>query len=217
MLRASLLIAGLVGPGAAFAQDVTAETTYEEGGNQTFLKVIEPEGAQCRVTDRGQSIDQTVPFAMPAPAHMFLDVHCTLPGGAVWQKKVEARPNKLAVIKLKAGATGQNQAGSAQAAPAKEPEGPKAMEGGAFSALKQAIDDASFSDDKINVIQAAVGANHFTIAQVGAIVDALDHSSDKVRAVEILRAKIIDPGNAFQLGSHFTFSSDKEKVLGMFK
>ncbi len=216
MLRVAAL-AGLVFTSPALAQDVTAETTYEEGGNQTFLKVVEPEGAKCRVTDRGQSIDQTVPFAMPAPAHMYLDVACTLPGGAVWQKKIEARANKLAVIKLKASGGG-NQAGSAAAAPTKvEPEGPKAMEAGAFSALKAAIDDASFSDDKINVIQAAAGANHFTIAQVGGIVDALDHSSDQVRAVEILRGKVIDPSNAFQLGSHFDFSSDKEKVLGLFK
>ena len=219
MLRMTVALTGLLLTTQALAQDVTAETTYEEGGNQTFLKVVEPEGARCRVTDRGQSVDQTVPFAMPAPAHMYLDVSCTLPGGAVWQKKIEARANKLAVIKLKAGAGGQNQAGSAAAAPAAPavPEGPKAMEAGAFAALKAAVAEASFSDDKINVIQAAVGANHFTIAQVGGIVDALDHSSDKVRAVEIMRGKIIDPGNAFQLGSHFDFSSDKEKVLGMFK
>ena len=217
MKSALFLAAGLLTAGVAHAEDVTAETTYDEAGFETLIKVVEPENANCRITDRGVVQTQTVPFAVRAEPHMYYDVQCTLPGGAVWQKKVEARPGKIASIRLKGSGGGSASAPAPTVVVKVEPVGPQAMAAGAFGALKQAVEDASFSDDKINVISAAVGSNHFTIAQVGALVDALDHSSDKVRAVELVRGKIIDPGNAFQLASHFDFSSDKDKVLGMFK
>jgi Domain of unknown function (DUF4476) len=47
---------------------------------------------------------------------------------------------------------------------------------------------------------------------VGALVDLLTFSADKVKVVEILAKRIVDRQNAHTILSHFTFSADKEAV-----
>ena len=42
-------------------------------------------------------------------------------------------------------------------------------------------------------------------------------SSDKIRVVEVTRARIVDAQNNFKLLQHFTFSSDKQKVQALLK
>lgn len=208
-MRWFLTVAALFG-GAAFA-DVGVELTYEGGGFNTILKVVEPEGATCTINGANK---QTTPFAFNAQPHMYYAMSCLLPNGQVWQKKVEAKQGKIGVIKLTAGA------GAAAVAPTTVTvvkAGPKAMDGGAFNALLAQVKGASFSSDKINVVQAAAGSNHFTIAQVGKLMDACSHSSDKVKVATALRSKVVDPKNAFQLANHLTFSSDKDKVMKLFR
>lgn len=207
-----ILSAAVLFSGAAFA-DVGVEMTYESGGFSTVLKVVEPEGATCTVNGTNK---QTTPFAFNAQPHMYYALSCLLPGGQVWQKKVEAKQGKVGVIKLKPGA------GVAAVAPVTTKvtvvqTGPTAMLPPAFNALLASVKGASFSSDKINIVKAAAGGNHFTIAQVGKLMDACSHSSDKVKIAATLRAKVVDPKNAFQLSNHLTFSSDKDKVMKMFQ
>lgn len=119
---------------------------------------------------------------------------------------------------------GANQASAAivtetetETAAAPAPKAPTAMSTGAFRALLSQVDDASFSDDKIAAVRTAAGSNWFTIDQVGQLVDAMDFSDGKVGVVKICKDKVVDPENAFQLGSHFSFSADKEEALGLFQ
>lgn len=82
-----------------------------------------------------------------------------------------------------------------------------------FSGLLSAVQHEAFSSDKLGLIQSATaGGAFFTCDQVGALVDALNMSSDKVAVVETTRDAIVDPANGFTLQKHFTFSSDKERV-----
>lgn len=207
LIALSLAMTGLCATAHA---DVSVEVTYEGGGFRTLLKVVEPEGATCTVNGANK---QTTPFAFNAQPHMYYALSCLLPTGQVWQKKVEAKQGKIGVIKLKAGAGVAAVAPTAVVVPA----GPIPMAPGAFSALLKRVKQASFSSDKMNLVQAAAAGNHFTIAQLGKLVDASTHSSDKVKTAEIIAPKIVDKKNAFQLGAHFTFSSDKDKVLGLFR
>jgi hypothetical protein len=192
--------------------NVGVELTYEGGGFNTVLKVVEPEGATCTINGTNK---QTTPFAFNAQPHMYYAMSCLLPNGQVWQKKIEAKQGKIGIVKLKAGA--------AAVAPVKvttvkvAPAGPTAMTGSAFGGLLNSVKSASFSSDKINVVKAAAGGNHFTIAQVGQLMDACSHSSDKVKIAQILRNRVVDKQNAFQLGNHLSFSSDKEKVMRLFQ
>ena len=87
----------------------------------------------------------------------------------------------------------------------------------ALSALISNLNSVSFSDDKLSLIQAAAASNHFTISQTVAILQTLDFSPDKLKALGMLRASIVDPQNAAQLGAVFTFSSDISAAMQMFQ
>ncbi|MBX7099361.1 MAG: DUF4476 domain-containing protein [Myxococcaceae bacterium] len=90
---------------------------------------------------------------------------------------------------------------------------PLGMPGPDFDALTAAVRAEDFASDKLGVIRSAIGTGAFlSCAQAGALVDLLDMSSDKVEVVTIVRRSLVDPRNGFALQSHFTFSSDKEKV-----
>lgn len=217
ILTASTLAGGVACFAGAASADVGVEMTYEGGGFSTVLKVVEPEGATCTINGADK---QTTPFAFNAQPHMYYDLSCLLPNGEVWQKKVEAKQGKIGVIKLKPGAGAAAVAVTVAPAVTKVTvveAGPSAMDAGAFGGLLASVQGASFSSDKLNIVKAAAGANHFTIAQVGKLMDACSHSSDKVKIAEALRARVVDPKNAFQLSNHLTFSSDKDKVMKLFQ
>jgi hypothetical protein len=97
------------------------------------------------------------------------------------------------------------------------PKGPVAMDEATFASLLKAVDQAAFSDDKLDVIRTAATRHHFTIQQLGRIVDALSFSKDQLESVRICQPKITDPENAFALGEHFSFSSDREAALALFR
>ncbi|MGK0360638.1 MAG: hypothetical protein ACI9U2_002951 [Bradymonadia bacterium] len=220
LISLSFAAAGLLAATAACA-DVGLELTYESGGFSTLLKVVEPEGTTCTINGIKK---HSAPFAFNAQPHMYYALSCLLPNGQVWQRKIEAKKGKIGVIKLRmAKNPGTVNTGLIAPIAAVAPPpvviaaGPTPMTPRAFSALIRSLKQASFSSDKINVVKAAAVGNHFTIAQLGQLVDASTHSSDKVKTAEIIAPKIVDKQNAFQLGAHFTFSSDKDKVLTLFR
>jgi hypothetical protein len=102
-------------------------------------------------------------------------------------------------------------------APSPAPAGPTAMDAAKFAALVKAVQSGSFSDDKIGAVQTAASSNWFTIDQVGKLVDLVSFSEDKLAVVQTCRPKVVDPENAFALGSHFSFSGDREAALALFR
>ena len=96
------------------------------------------------------------------------------------------------------------------------PVGPQALDDQAFNTLLKAVDDAPFSDDQLGILKIA-SSGYFTCAQVGALIDQISFSADKVEAVQILRPHIIDPQNAHILNEHLSFSDDRRKVMAMFQ
>ncbi len=100
---------------------------------------------------------------------------------------------------------------------AEVPAAPMGMDPGAFAALRQQMQDASFSDDKHALLTTAVAHNTLTIDQLGQLLDAYSFDDDKVRAVEIAREAVVDPENAFRLGSHFSFSDDANRAQALFR
>lgn len=102
-------------------------------------------------------------------------------------------------------------------APPAGPPPPVPMAPAAFEALVQAEAKASFSSDKVDVVRKAASGNWFTIEQLGRLVDGASFSADKLDIVRACRPKVVDPQNAFALGSHFSFSSDREEAMGMFQ
>lgn len=69
-----------------------------------------------------------------------------------------------------------------------------------------------FAEDKINVLQGAVGTNYFLVSQVQQLVGQFQFSKDKLEVVRGLWARVLDRQNGFQLYNAFSFSSDKEEL-----
>ncbi len=87
----------------------------------------------------------------------------------------------------------------------------KAMGERDFNALIAAVNNETFGQQKLGVVQTAA-TGYFTVDQVGRLVDQLTYGNDKVKVVELLSGQIVDRQNGFQLYSHFTYSNDKERV-----
>lgn len=69
-----------------------------------------------------------------------------------------------------------------------------------------------FADDKINVLQSAVGNNYFLVGQVQQVLSQFQFSKDKLEVVRGMWTRVLDRQNGFQLYNAFSFSSDKEEL-----
>lgn len=101
------------------------------------------------------------------------------------------------------------------AAPA-APKAPTAMSSSAFASLVATVEGTSFGDEQVAAVRAAAARNHFTVAQVGQLMDLLSFGDDKIALVKAARPKIIDPENGFELANRLTFGDDKTAVMALF-
>ncbi|MEZ4321269.1 MAG: DUF4476 domain-containing protein [Myxococcota bacterium] len=91
------------------------------------------------------------------------------------------------------------------------------MSGRSFDALVGQMDNASFGDDKLEILRTAAANNAFTCAQLARILDVFSHGSEKLEAVAIVQPSIVDPENAFVINDRFSFSSDAQKAQAYFR
>lgn len=97
------------------------------------------------------------------------------------------------------------------------PVGPVAMDSSVFGSLYAQIKGESFSDSKLNVLRTASSSHYFTVSQIKRILSEFSFSKEKLAAVRIVKNKLVDDKNVFQLYDAFTFQSDKKelrKILG---
>ncbi|MBI5495282.1 MAG: DUF4476 domain-containing protein [Deltaproteobacteria bacterium] len=97
-------------------------------------------------------------------------------------------------------------------APAPAPAAGRAMGSAQFDKLVAAIEKTSFDEKKLIPLRSAASANWFTAAQVGRLVDLFSFGQQRLKCVEIVRGRIVDPENNFTIYEHFTFSSEKDKA-----
>lgn len=81
-----------------------------------------------------------------------------------------------------------------------------------ISALRSSIRNASFSRDKIAIIQSSANTRSFSCSQVFELLKELPFSEDKHEACIALYPKITDTGNFSVVLEAFDFSSDKDRV-----
>ncbi|MEN8218977.1 MAG: DUF4476 domain-containing protein [Pseudomonadota bacterium] len=86
------------------------------------------------------------------------------------------------------------------------------MESLHFSELLESINQHSSSKDKKALVQTAAGKNTFTSYQVSEMLDKFAFSKDQLQTLEVLRPRISDTGNTFQLMDVFTFAKDKKRA-----
>jgi len=181
---------------------------------QPRLVVTQPEGALAQVWgEDGLEGQYTVPFSFLGRSDRYYRVILSAADGTpLFDRKVELRSWKQATLSMRRAqvvVAAPPPVVVVQAAPA----APAGLAAADFAAIVSAVEGEDFSSDKLGVIRTAVsGGAYFSCAQVGQLVDLLDMSDDKVQVVELTRSRLVDPHNGFALASHFTFSTDKEKV-----
>ena len=165
---------------------------------RTVIEVTEPEGTQVQAFDGPALVAaDTAPVAFDAlPDHYYRMVF-QLPSGGVREKKVQARAGELLNVRVS------------------EAKGPQAMNEKDFRTLRTALDREAGDAAKLAVLRTAAAGAYFTTVQAGQLIDRLVYRDDKLAAVPILKDRILDKQNAWQLYQHFTYREDKMKVQEM--
>lgn len=187
----------------ALAADVPFSISHKMEGYTTVFKVVYPEGAKCHVKSDSSWFaekDFEVPFKFRARARFFYTFDCSLPSGQRWHKKLEPKANYTNIIKIGAGGT--------PPAPARKAVVPASD----FAQLLDSLKKASFEDEKIRILEMAAKSSHFSVNQVGKLIDTFDFSAGKLKAVELTAKKLINPAGSYQILDHFEFDSDKQKA-----
>src|SRR5205085_10144633 len=120
-----------------------------------------------------------------------------MPSGAVSDKKVRARAGRLHSVRLQ------------------EAKEPQAMSDKDFRALRKELEQERGDTVKLSLLRAAAASAYFTTAQAASLIDRLGYREDKLAAIPILKDRILDRENAWQLYQHFTYREDKMKVQEM--
>ena len=173
------------------------------------IRVVSPEGALAHVWNEDGSLagQFSVPFVFTGRANTFYRFILFTPDGQVLlDRKYECRQFLGGTLSMRGGP-------SAPPAPVVAAGMPDAD----FEALLEAVEAASFSEEKTGVVETAAQGHVFTVAQVGRLVDAMSFSADKLRVVELTRGRLVDRQNAFKLLERFTFSADKQKAQALLK
>ena len=197
---------------------------------RTRIKVMSPEGAMLHVYQGRQEVYvDDVPTVFQAKANEQYRLLLVFADGSRWSKHVQAQPGAVARLWVLGAYDDMTPTPAAPVnyqppppayAPAPPPPpvaAPQPIEHRRFEQLKRAIKAESFAQQKLGVLQTAASGSYFTIHQVGELVDLYTFAENKVQAVRLVRPHVVDPENAFNLGSHFTFSSNKDEVQKMFQ
>lgn len=179
----------------------------ESDTGATQLEFVEPQDARAALWDGTRLLlDDDLPTSATVQPAKWYRLRVTRSDGATFERKIQSKLGRIGTVRV---------FGFAAPAPVAVPvvhASPSAMDAASFERLKGAIDDESFSEQKLDVLRTAAGDAWFTCDQVGQLVELFTFGRDKVAAVEVVRSRLVDRQNAFTLYERFTFSSEKEAV-----
>ncbi|QRK09944.1 DUF4476 domain-containing protein [Archangium violaceum] len=78
--------------------------------------------------------------------------------------------------------------------------------------LTTAIRNEPFADDQLNVLGEATSTQYFLVSQAQQILRLFSFSSDRLKAMRMLRPRLLDLDNGFKLYEAFDYSSDKDEL-----
>jgi hypothetical protein len=78
--------------------------------------------------------------------------------------------------------------------------------------LVAAIRNEPFADDQLAVLEEAVPTQYFLVAQAQQILRHFSISKDRLKAIRLLRPRLLDMENSFKLYESFEFSNDKDEL-----
>jgi hypothetical protein len=83
---------------------------------------------------------------------------------------------------------------------------------GKLQMIMKSMSREPFAEDKMHVLEDAVGANYFLVGQVQQVLNQFQFSQDRLKAVSVLWSRVLDRDNGFQLYNSFQFSNDKAEL-----
>jgi hypothetical protein len=183
-------------PARVVEQSATVEYRAQAEG-KALVEVSAPAGAQVDVRE-GQALiaREVAPMSAKAEADHWYTIGARLPSGAVKETRVQARAGQVASVRF-------DDVG---------PVGPQPMSKEAFKDFVHAMDVEAGDEAKLGLLKSAAAREWFTAAMAGVIIDHVVHRENKLRAVPIVKDRILDRENAFWLYEHFTYREDKAKV-----
>lgn len=81
-----------------------------------------------------------------------------------------------------------------------------------FRSLSDQIGRASFSDDKLGLVQTAAQTNYFTVAQVVTLMQLASFDDTRIEIAVACAPRVIDGDKWFQVYGALSFSSSKETL-----
>lgn len=78
--------------------------------------------------------------------------------------------------------------------------------------LVSAIRNEPFADDQLEVLEQAASSQYFLVSQVQQLLRLFSFSKDRLRAMRLLRPRLLDTENGFKLYESFEYSSDKDEL-----
>lgn len=190
------------------------ELVYEETKDgSTGFKVLEPEGLRLRITDGHVTVKRdSIPTSFNAQRDRFYRFEILTHDALVFDKKFEAKAGMMGTLTVTVSQAPQVVVVHAEPEPVIVEAGPVCMDSGDLSAIQAEIEDASFSDEKVSVLQEAMQHRWICGAQVTTLLGLYSFSDDKLSALEQMAPRILDRENNFKIYGAFTFSDDKNKA-----
>ena len=87
-----------------------------------------------------------------------------------------------------------------------------AMPSNDYTQLSNSLENASFSSDKIQVLNTLPSNTSLTMSQGIGILEAFSFASDQLKALRIIAPYLLERDKQYLLLDTFTFSSDKQKA-----
>ncbi|WP_158501676.1 DUF4476 domain-containing protein [Vitiosangium sp. GDMCC 1.1324] len=78
--------------------------------------------------------------------------------------------------------------------------------------LVSAIRNEPFADDQLEVLEQAASTQYFLVSQAQQILRLFTFSKDRLKAMRLLRPRLLDTENGFKLYESFEYSSDKDEL-----
>lgn len=97
-----------------------------------------------------------------------------------------------------------------QAAPAQNADLPAAINSSDFEQIRSKIAATEFESKKLETLKSLVGAQMFSTAQVGTLMNLFTFESNKLDVAKLMYAQTVDPANYINLTANFNFDASKQ-------
>ena len=87
----------------------------------------------------------------------------------------------------------------------------------AFDILYNKVKKASFDSGKLDLIEVASLGGYFSCSQCAKLVSIFSFADSKMKVLKFVASHIVDPQNAADIYSQFTFGSDRDKAAELIK